>query len=182
MPYVKKLKNFKPVGIVVNKSNEKFLKKKKNDKNLLITGGSTSIIKKQLLDLIRLIEKNRIKSINNIFLDPNLFINANQSIFKCADFSINMYQNLEYSICRPGLGVLSELLFNKVIPILIFEENNFEMEYNTKIILEYNLGYILKKNADIYNILEKTDFKENFDNLNFNGIEEITSFFLKFNS
>ena len=56
------------------------------------------------------------------------------------------------------------------------------MEYNTKIILEYNLGYILKKNADIYNILEKTDFKENFDNLNFNGIEEITSFFLKFNS
>ena len=62
---------------------------------------------------------------------------SNPGWFRKADYSIKMYSNIKAAICRPGLGVLTDLLTvgAKIYPI--YENDNYEMLHNAKIIKKF---------------------------------------------
>ena len=51
-----------------------------------------------------------------------------------ADFSIKMYCRLKAAVCRPGLGVVTDLLTLGVQILPVFEAENNEMCHNARVL------------------------------------------------
>lgn len=103
-------------------------------KDLLITGGTTSIMRPIISAIVDNIQKNRPAAFRYIYVDPESLPDAECSWIRPADFTISMYQNLKGAICRPGLGVISDLMAHGILPSCIYEPGNREMQHNANII------------------------------------------------
>jgi len=105
--------------------------------DLLITGGSTNILFSRLTELVCNYTIQRPNEYQNVFVDPQLFPdNAPEWILK-ADFSIDMYCRIKASICRPGLGVVTDLLTVDAEIYPVYEEGNAEMAHNASVLKSF---------------------------------------------
>ena len=129
-------------------TNQKELKNIKD--SILISGGSTNIIKLELEKLIIHLS-NRELDISNIFVDDQLKIpdiKRKRFTITKADYSNEMFSKLKLAVVRPGLGVISELLKRKVAIFSLDLENNSEIKSNNisleKIISEFHIKKYLR--------------------------------------
>lgn len=108
-----------------------------NRTDLLITGGTTPAIQQKMAAIV----EERIQagpgSIRILHVDPELMPANPPEWVVPATFSVDMYCSLKEAICRPGLGVLTDLLTVGVKPRLVFEEGNREMLHNAAIVEQY---------------------------------------------
>ena len=98
--------------------------------NLLITGGSTQLLRPQFMNIVETYKENKPTDYHTIFLDPNLYHSGLPSWFSLADFTIGMFCTLRHAICRPGLGIITDLLTVSVLPDTIVDNDNLEMLHN----------------------------------------------------
>jgi hypothetical protein len=100
--------------------------------DLLVTGGTTPAVREQLRKVIGDLLQNGPGEYRRVHVDAALLPkNAPDWIVK-ADFTLGMYCQLRAAICRPGLGVVTDLLTmgSKIYPI--YENENAEMLHNAK--------------------------------------------------
>jgi hypothetical protein len=144
MQEVRSQPGFEPTGLYTNPDLVSKQKKllHKSSGNLLITGGTTPIIKKRLLIIVNNILKNGKGLYKKVHVDKELLPNNCPSWMLEADFSVKMYSELKDAICRPGLGVLTDLLTVGVKPHVIFEDGNREMAHNASILEKNEIGSI----------------------------------------
>ena len=65
-----------------------------------------------------------------IFLDKNISNTYKKINMLKADFTEEMYKRISCAIIRPGIGTITDALYNRVKIFCIFESNNFEMKSN----------------------------------------------------
>ncbi len=161
--HVKSQKNFKSYNLF----NKKISKKNSSSSILLSSGGTDvgipSILSKKK-NILKIFEK-----FQSVFIEPTLlkYFDKGKNIFE-ADFSENMYLNLSFAIIRPGIGTTTELISRNIPFYLIHEENNQEMIFNSKKMIDLGFANYLNENDIIEILINKK--KLEFD---FNGLEEI---------
>ena len=57
-----------------------------------------------------------------------------------ANFSVEMYRKIGVGICRPGLGVITDLLTIGAWPVAAYEKRNREMKHNASVLKTHGLG------------------------------------------
>ena len=101
---------------------------------LLITDGTTSAslsyLNSILTDIGDFCKKNSLK----IFLSPRLDSKKILADYEVFDYSQNSFEKVFAAVCRPGLGIITDLLYFSAVPIPIFSENNKELFYNKKVL------------------------------------------------
>jgi hypothetical protein len=130
-----------PVGLYVSKSKSE---PRTNQTDLLITGGSTPILKQKLKPILDMFLENSPEPFQKIHVDPSIFPVTHPPWIKKADYSSKMYANTIAAICRPGLGCLTDLLCHGGRPFCIFETENLEMIYNAQVLKKNHLGETLQ--------------------------------------
>lgn len=108
--------------------------------SLLVSGGTTSAVKNRLKSLVDNFVQHGPGSYKEVRVDSSLMPSHAPPWIKKADFSPEMYMRLRSAICRPGLGTVSELICAKVPMFLLHEPENRELAYNTKVLIDSNLG------------------------------------------
>ena len=135
MDAVRRQPNYKPVGLyqipelVAAKATQL-----SDPQDLLITGGSTSIVREQALALINEFLDSSTNPYCKIHVDRELVPQNAPDWIVPAEFNIAMYCSIKSAICRPGLGVITDLLTVGVCPRPIYEKGNREMEFNASIL------------------------------------------------
>ena len=157
MNQVKSQPRYKPVGLYFVPELLEAVKKKSLESrtDLLITGGSTKSAHLKIKEIINKILISGPKSFNYIHVDSELLPDDPPTWMIGADFSIEMYCRLKAAICRPGLGVLTDLLTVGVKPYLIYEPGNPEMEHNATVLEKHGLGKII---IDIHCLDKQKEF------------------------
>jgi len=131
-------KNLHQVGLFFN---NKVFENVKNPRNILISIGRGGHAYSKVREFI---ENNKFDNLpieGKILIDPELYSNSMPNIFSEAKYNQEMYSSLLAAIIRPGIGTLTECLFNKVPLYLFYEDGNYEMKYNASQIRKNNLGY-----------------------------------------
>ena len=149
MDAVRNLPGFKSVGLYKNPNLIDAMKANRSEgcSDLLITGGSTPILRQKLKKIIRPFLTKPSKLYKYIHVDAELLPPSKPEWIVQADFSIDMYCRLKSAICRPGLGTLTDLLTVGVVPWVVHEKDNLEMCHNARIISH------IKSNKNLINIL-----------------------------
>lgn len=102
--------------------------------DLLVTGGSTSTVRDKLILEVDSLIKSGNMPYGRVHVDPKLIPPNPPDWMTPANFSASMYCSLKDAVCRPGLGVVTDLLTVGVIPRAVFEQGNAEMEFNAKVL------------------------------------------------
>ena len=141
MNYIKKSQKYIPTGLFsLMKSPNEIKHTLTEKKNLLITGGNTSqtidILKKIILD----IQNNFFNFFDKIFVDERLYPTNPIKKLEKFNYSKSHFEEITACICRPGLGILSDCIEHNIRTFAVYEENNFEMVHNTKIIENIGVG------------------------------------------
>ncbi len=136
MPAVRSQLGFIPVGLYKNpllvEAITKIVSLSRTD--LLVTGGTTPSARNQLTNYIRILLKNGPSDFKRVHVDPNLLPHDPPPWMIKADFSVDMFCSLKCAVCRPGLGILTDLLTVGVKIIPLFEPDNAEMVFNAKVV------------------------------------------------
>lgn len=167
---VKSCKNYKPTGLYIY--GETNFDKEDVD-SILVTGGSTSIIQNNLIKLFtEIINDNRFNKYC-FYVDRQLLNKTKgkysdlNNIF-IAEYDDLMYRKINYALCRPGVGTLTDLLQNGGYPICLYETENKEMQDNVTGLRAYGLGCDLGKTVNPDILLETLESaalqKNNFIN------------------
>lgn len=104
--------------------------------DLLVTGGTTPAAYEQLKEVICELLRKGPHPYERVHVDAELLPANPPTWMAAADFSLEMYCQLRAAVCRPGLGVLTDLLTLGVEISPLFEVNNREMLNNAKIIAQ----------------------------------------------
>tara|TARA_B100000242_G_C43050556_1_gene490805 strand:- start:1987 stop:3012 length:1026 start_codon:yes stop_codon:yes gene_type:complete len=167
----------------INNIRHPFFQKKRipnSQEYLLITDGTTSASSEFLNSKLSCIEyfckENNLK----LFISPRLDKNKLSSEFEIFDYSYSSFSKVLAGICRPGLGVLTDLIFSSSIPIPLFLEDNNELLFNKNVIDKF-FGF---ENNDITLILKnvinkKVRLSQIASNFEFNGEEQIIKYIEK---
>ena len=75
----------------------------------------------------------------SVSLDQSLYAAVEHSDFKRFDFSDNSFQQLDWIICRPGMGILTDAV-QYGIPVGALYETDAEMQHNAQRIEHLQLG------------------------------------------
>ena len=128
MPLVKEQSNYKSIGII---SNHIQLSREIQQDSLLLTGGSTSVMKEKMQEIAESILKINKHDIpyKYIYIDPSIYENDMPDYVKKASFSYSELSRIKTAIIRPGLGIISDLLKHKP-KIHCVLENNREIQHN----------------------------------------------------
>ena len=145
MPSIKDLPNYRACGRYENPHLVAAGKRTNISANteLLVTGGSTPIVKEKLRWTVEQFAGNFGGRFSKIHVDAALLPDDPPDFLVPADFSVDMYSKLGAAICRPGLGVVTDLLTLGIKPYLVFEEGNREMLHNSSVLVKNNLGKVL---------------------------------------
>ena len=140
MEYIKRRRNYTAHALYKTPDLVRAMKShdrcKQND--LLITGGSTPILNERLKRIVgELIDKGP-GEYQNVHVDPQIMPNNPPHWINKATFTVDMYSRIKKAYCRPGLGVVTDLLTVDAEIIPIYESNNEEMVFNAKIIRAIN--------------------------------------------
>lgn len=102
--------------------------------DLLVTGGTTPAVHKQLQEIVQKLLDTGPKTYIHVHVDSELMPSNPPPWMSIACFSPAMYCRIKTAICRPGLGVISDLLTVGAEIIPVFEIQNKEMSHNAKIL------------------------------------------------
>jgi hypothetical protein len=194
---VKNCKNYKPTGIYI--SGETDFDQRGKD-SILISGGSTSIIRDKLIKTFEDIVSDQRFSRYNLYIDHQLLanskitskislsgsaINANDNAYRnshnifIAEYNEFMYKKIDIALCRPGIGTISDLLQYGCYPICFNEFENKEMQDNISCLKSFGLGSsldIFSSNDTLLKCItsisdNKNSFLKQLSNQNFNGAD-----------
>jgi hypothetical protein len=147
-------------------------------KGILVTGGGTSLASNKLILLMKEIYK---QGIYQVFLDSSLYTqleNADRKKFSLFDFSSSHFQLLDWIICRPGMGILTEAVRYE-IPVCALDENDPEISHNARRVEELEIGIKLASNELIPRLDNNTDrFKRNLAQRNTGGALQAARYIL----
>ena len=102
------------------------------------TGGEAQSQYREFLDELRFED---LQEFSEVFVDPTIIgCESLNGQFARADFSLDMYSRTIAAIGRPGFGLISDSLVNGIRMFSVFEEHNFEMENNARVLVEYGVG------------------------------------------
>lgn len=143
MEAVRKRSRFQPVPLYKNPelvaAVEASNPKERTD--LLVTGGTTPLIRERLQEVINKLLKTGPEPYRLIHVDPQLAPQNAPTWMVKADFSVNMYCQLRAAVCRPGLGVVTDLMTVGAEIFPIFESGNEEMKFNASLLKPTRLRY-----------------------------------------
>ena len=147
-------------------------KKRSNGLKVLVTGGGTELINKQLLSLAILLSEQQ--SQIEFFLDSKLFRSGKNlnSQFNLFSFSEDDFAYLDFVICRPGIGILTDCVRYSLPAIVLNDGFNHEINHNTKRVNELGIGIGLDLNErngrevaeKIGSVIKDKEFKEKCSN------------------
>lgn len=142
MEAVRRQPGFTPVGLYECPELVKVLESRPMSQraDLLVTGGTTAVIQKSLRKVIFKLIESGPGIYERIHVDHELLPSDPPSWMIKADFSAAMFCRLRDAICRPGLGVVTDLITAGVGIYPIFEEGNREMSNNAKVIEDLGLS------------------------------------------
>lgn len=132
MNAVRRQPGFKPVGLYKNPDLIAAIEKTSPARraDLLVTGGTTPAARKQLNEVIDNLIKTGPSPYNRVHVDSDLIPSDAPSWMIVAQFSVEMYCQIKAAICRPGLGVLTDLITVGAEIFPVYEEGNMEMKNN----------------------------------------------------
>lgn len=143
---MKKYQNIIHVGLF--KLNNYILKKnrKRSKKDLLISIGLGGNLNNDFtIKLINYLIANKPSfRFENLWVEPKIYKKSMPKFVKKADYSNKMFSTLKLAIVRPGIGTVTELIYNKVPIFCVHEKDNKEMIFNSKIISQNFFGYDFK--------------------------------------
>jgi hypothetical protein len=144
-------------------------KKGSNGLKVLVTGGGTELINKQLLSLTLLLSEQH-RHIE-FFLDSKLYGSGKNlnSQFNLFSFSEDDFASLDFVICRPGIGILTDCVRYSIPAIVLNDGFNHEINHNAKRVNELGIGIgldINERNSSevaekIGSVIKDKEFKEN---------------------
>lgn len=133
---------------------------KENEFNILLTGGGTEMLTNSLISIfIKLnsidyfnlfVDSNLYKSLKHIGLDPQIF-----------SFKEENFNKLDLIICRPGLGILTDVVKYNIPICALPEKNNKEIMHNFAKVESLGIG--IKYDGNIETII---NFSNNDELLN----------------
>jgi hypothetical protein len=136
MEAVRKQPGFKPVGLHKNPeliaAAEVTPREQRSD--LLVTGGTTPAIRPQLEQFVDKLLEEGPGFYKRVHVDSDLLPENPPAWMLRADFTVGMYCQLKAAVCRPGLGVVTDLMTVGAKIITMHEENNKEMLANSLVI------------------------------------------------
>ena len=99
-----------------------------------MTGGTTPAVREQLQQVIDELLQLGPEPYERVHVDPELIPPNRPAWMVQADFSVDMYCSLRAAVCRPGLGVVTDLLTvgSGITPV--FEQGNAEMRHNAVVL------------------------------------------------
>lgn len=136
MPYVKQTTTFTGLPWFCEKFSD--VSQIRNGRNILLTGGGTSIARERLLAIAEV----AVAADFRVNLDHALFTQAqgkwkeNVALF---DFSDQAFSALDWIICRPGIGILTDAV-RYDIPVCVVEEADKEMQFNCDRVEQMGIG------------------------------------------
>lgn len=136
MDIVRRQPGFRPVGLYQTPELIAAVEKTRNisRNDLLVTGGSTDAVFTDLKEVIAELLRDGPGEYSRVHVDSELFPERAPDWIQKADFSTEMYCSLKAAICRPGLGVVTDLLTVGARISTVFETGNRELENNARII------------------------------------------------
>ena len=136
MDVVRQQPGFKPVGLYKNPdlvaAADAIPSEWRTD--LLVTGGTTPMVRKPLLRMIDELLLTGPEPYECVHVDPELMPMKAPSWMMKADFTVAMYCKLRAAVCRPGLGVITDLLTVGAAIHPLYESNNREMKHNAYVL------------------------------------------------
>lgn len=139
MDSVKKQPNYKPVKLYKNPdlvaADKNIPRSMRTD--LLVTGGTTPSARVRLLQVVDYLLKTGPAHYSVVHVDHELMPKSRPKWMLRADFSVEMYCRLKAAICRPGLGVVTDLLTVGATVFPVYESGNLEMTHNANMLRHY---------------------------------------------
>ena len=136
MDAVRRQPGFKSVGLYKNPelvvAAEGTAAEERTD--LLVTGGTTPAAREQLKEVIYELLLKGPEPYERVHIDPELMPDNAPDWMVKADFSVGMYCSLTAAVCRPGLGVLTDLLTVGAHIYPLLEHGNTEIRHNASIV------------------------------------------------
>jgi len=109
--------------------------------DLLVTGGTTPAVRERLVFLIQELLKEGPEPYLHVHVDPELLPDKAPSWMSMADFSIEMFCRINTGVCRPGLGILTDLITVGAMIFPVYEGGNLEMRHNAEMIRNIQSKY-----------------------------------------
>ena len=146
---------FKPVGLYKNPdllaAAEAPTREPPTD--LLVTGGTTEAVRIRMQYIINQLLKTGPESYQNVHVDPELMPYDAPTWMLKADFSNEMYCKLKAAICRPGLGVITDLITVGASIYPVYELHKLEMVHNARSINAFYQNNTINQNPFILHLL-----------------------------
>ena len=176
MDYIKSSKNYIPIDNIKSPIFRERVNFSYRNYVLLsdgTTGASSDFISSKLSLLKCFCNKYNLK----IFVSPRIIFNNKSSDYEIFDYKPQSFKKVLFAICRPGLGIISDLIYFSSVPIPIYSENNKELKFNKKILYKlYNfksdnfselIEYTFKNIKKLSDISNKQTFNGEKDIYNF---------------
>lgn len=130
---------------------------KKNKFNVLLTGGGTEMLSGLLSSIYK--ELN-LHNYFNLFVDNNLFNGLTKKGMSPIPFlfDADSFNELDLIICRPGVGILTDVVKYNIPVIALPEKDNKEIMHNLMRVEELGLG--VKYDGNIESILNFANNKK----------------------
>lgn len=139
MPEVSAQPGFQGVGLFANPASVVPASAPARD-GLLLTGGSTPAARAALEIAVGGVAPNAADYFAITWIDPQLLPNRSFPQARPATFDEEMYASLGLAVCRPGLGVVTELITHRVPMIVMYEDDNWEMAHNARVLVDAGLA------------------------------------------
>ena len=164
MDHVRTLPGFRPVQMVRNPHLVSALKETRDRvrTDFLITGGTTDAADHEFRQVVSSVLSVGSIGYSSIYVEPHLLPKKPPPWMKPARFDVEMYLGLKAAICRPGLGVVTDLLTSGIVPKPLYEADNLEMVHNANVLntLRKNVSHLTGERDSESQIFE-TIFNEN---------------------
>lgn len=112
---------------------------------LLISGGTTQIVKEHLKKIVEKISLNNSMHYSTIYVDSYLYNSKLPKEILIADFSPTMYSMITHAIIRPGLGTVTDLITVGCLILPVYEPANREMSFNHQVVKKFYPQVYLKE-------------------------------------
>lgn len=136
MEAVRKQPGFKPVGLYKNPELVAAAAATPLEQrtDLLVTGGTTPLVREQLARMVDELMLAGPGPFTRVHVDPELRPLRTPTWMLDADFTMEMYCKLKAAVCRPGLGVITDLITVGATIYPVYEPENREMKHNAYVV------------------------------------------------
>jgi len=158
-------------------------------KDLLISIGLGGNLAFEIKNFIEEIASLKDLPFNTIWIEPRICPDNRPEWIKPATYDNDMYSSIISAIIRPGVGTITDCLYNKCKVFMFFEPDNLEMQSNANLLQKLELGENCKSFQDACDkALAYSSNKKminHFENLaakiNFKGAKEAAKILLEQN-